>query len=61
MIGEYQRINVVQIKHVCGHVETYRNNRQPGFGLIVDSISSRSCPACAVKVNDERYKNYLQD
>lgn len=60
MIGEYQRIKSVEIKHVCGHVESYLINRQPGFGLIVDPMASRPCSVCSAKVNDERHENHLQ-
>lgn len=59
MIGEYQRIAEVEIKHACGHVESHRINHQPGFGSVVDAIASRPCSSCA-KVNDERHENHFQ-
>lgn len=61
MIGEYQRIKNVEIKHVCLHVEAHRINHQPGFGSVVDSMASRPCSSCLEKVNDERHENHLQD
>lgn len=61
MIGEYQRIANVEIKHVCGHVQSHLINRQPGFGSAVEARASMPCSACSAKVDNERHENHLQD
>lgn len=46
MIGEYERLVNVTIKHSCGCSENHLLNRQPGFGQILVELKARPCSKC---------------